>query len=246
MGKVLGVLASILVVGGCASSRSERQPPSSATLPAAPSTSAPPSTSTSPDAAIDQAAAGLASAQARVQEAQRELDTARSNSSAADAEARNAQAQLDSARRATDSVAQARATEQAWAAETRRRSAMAHLDYAQKLVAARQADVDVAQLHQQTVEAGGGTAAPAGGQADQRLIAAQNAEGAARQRAAALGREALAAQRTWEDLSRSARAATGGSAASGGMGTGSGSPRSGDTDPGSVPQSSTAPVPSPR
>ena len=92
---------------------------------------------------------------------------------------------MDTANRGADSVAQARAAELARAAEAHQRSATTHLDYANKLVAARQADVEVAQLHVRTVEAGGGAAAStsASQQTDPKLVAAQDAENAARSRA---------------------------------------------------------------
>ena len=144
---------------------------------------------------------------------------------------------MDSANRLTDSVAQARAAELARTAEMHGRSAMTHLDYANKLVAARQADVDVSQLHVRTVEAGGGTAASDSSSQpiDQRLVDAQDAENAARERAAELGRAALDAQRVWEKASGRARAAVGPADATA-TGTGSGTmqteaPASGDPAP---------------
>jgi hypothetical protein len=56
---------------------------------------------------------------------------------------------------------------------------------------------------------GGGTAASDSGSKpiDQRLVDAQNAENAARDRASELGRAALDAQRAWEKASGRARAA---------------------------------------
>ena len=213
MTKYLAVVAGVLAMIGCASSRNARQeapvapttePQATATAPAQPS--AQPSS-----AAREQANVDLASTRARLQEAQRELEAARSESADADAETRSAQGRMDSANRLTDSVAQARAAELARTAEMHGRSAMSHLDYANKLVAARQADVDVAQLHVRTVEAGGGTAASDSWSQpmDQRLVDAQNAENVARERASELGRAALDAQRAWEKASGRARAALG-------------------------------------
>lgn len=207
MTKYLALVASVLAMMGCASSRNARQE-----APIAPTTG---SQATAPTAAQpsaagrEQANVDLASTRARLQEAQRELEAARSEWAAADGETKSAQARLDSANRLTDSVAQARATELARTAETHGRTAMTHLDYANKLVAARQADVDAAQLHVRTVEAGGGTAASDSWSQpiDQRLVDAQNAENAARERAAELGRAALDAQRVWEKASGRARAA---------------------------------------
>ena len=138
-------------------------------------------------------------------EANREAERARSEWAAADAEAKSAQAQIDAANKGADSVAQARAAELARAAEAHQRSATTHLDYANKLVEARQADVEVAQLHVRTVEVGGGAAVStsASPQTDPQLVAAQDAENAARTRAADLSRAALAAQRAWGGRDRS-------------------------------------------
>jgi chromosome segregation ATPase len=235
MTKYLAVVAGVLAMVGCASSRNERQE-----APIAPTTE-PQASSTAParsaGAAREQASVDLASTRARLQEAQRELEAARSEWAAADAETKSAQARMDSANRLTDSVAQARAAELARAAETHERTAMTHLDYANKLVAARQADVDAAQLHVRTVEAGGGTAASdsASQPIDQRLVDAQNAENSARERASELGRAALDAQRTWEKASGRARAAArpvdATTSGTGSDTTSTGAPTSGDPTP---------------
>jgi chromosome segregation ATPase len=198
------VAAGVLAVMGCASSRQD--------APIAPTTG---SQATAPapaqafGAAREQANVDLASTRARLQEAQRDLEATRSESAAADGETKRVQAQMESANRLTHSVAQARVAELARTAETHGRTAETHLDYANKLVAARQADVDVSQLHVRTVEAGGGTAASDSWSQpmDQRLLDAQNAENAARERASELGRAALDAQRAWEKASGRARAA---------------------------------------
>ena len=200
MTKYLAVVAGVLATVGCASSRNTTPTTESQAI----STASP----RSAGGAREQANADLASTRARLQEAQRELEAARSEWAAADAETKSARAQMDGANRATDSVAQARAAELARAAETHGRTATTHLDYANKLVAARQADVDAAQLYVRTVEAGGGAAASTSGSkpTDQRLVDAQNAENAARQRASELGQAALDAQRAWENASSRARA----------------------------------------
>ncbi|ABS26171.1 hypothetical protein [Anaeromyxobacter sp. Fw109-5] len=208
MTKYLAVLAGVLALVSCASSKpSERQ--EAPTTAAAPSATLPRASAPSPSpGAPDQANADLASAQARLEEAQRELERARSEWAAADAEAQSAKNQMDMANKGADSVAQARAAELARAAEAHQRSATTHLDYANKLVAARRADVEVAQLHLRTVEAGGDAAASTypSQQTDPKLVAAQDAEKAARTRASELGRAALAAQRAWEDAAGRARA----------------------------------------
>jgi hypothetical protein len=205
MRKLLVVVVGAMALVGCSSSRKESREPATAAV-TAPTPPQAAGTARPAGSPREQVNADLASAQARLQEAQRELASARAETAAADAEARSAQTQLDSAGKAVDSLAQARAAEQGRAAEAHRRSAAAHFDYADKLVAARQADVDAARAHVRTVEAGGGEAASSGKPADQRLLTAQNAESAARQRAAELGQAALAAQRTWEEASRGARA----------------------------------------
>jgi hypothetical protein len=225
MTRYVGVLAGVVVMASCASSRHERQEDSAAAT--GPSAMSPQASATAPsssDGAREQANADLASAQARLQEAQREMEGARSERSAADAEATSAQAQTATANRVTDSVSQARAAELARASEAHRSSATTHLDYATKLVAVRQADVEVAQLHVRTIEAGGGAAVSTTGtqQADPNLVAAQYAENAARQRASDLGRAALAAQRAWEDAAGRARAGSPAGAATSGTGLGSG------------------------
>jgi chromosome segregation ATPase len=234
MTKVLAVLAGVLASVSCASSKAERQEATTAaTLPEA---SAPSPSS----AALEQANADLASARARLQEAQREVERATSEWAAADAEAKSAQRQMDTANRAVDSVAQARAAELTRAAQSNQRSATMHLDYANKLVAARRADVEVAQLHVRTVEAGGGAvvSTSAGQQTDPELVAAQDAENAARRRAADLGRVALAAQRAWEDATGRARAGSPTDATTSGTGLGGAT----DLDTATPPPSSTPPA----
>ncbi len=209
MTKYLAVVASVLAMVGCASSRNARQ--EAPVAPTAEPQTIPTAPARSSGAAREQANVDLASTRARLQEAQRELEAARSEWAAADGETKSAQARMDSANRLTDSVTQARAAELTRIAETHGRTAMTHLDYANKLVAARQADVDAARLHERTVEADGGTAASGSGSQpiDQRLVDAQNAENAARERASELGRAALDAQRAWEKASGRARAAVG-------------------------------------
>jgi hypothetical protein len=231
MTKSLAVLAGVLALVSCASSKPDKP----ATPP--PQASAPSSTST----AREQANADLASAQARLQEGQREEERAKSEWAAADAEAKSAQRQMDTATKGADSVAQARAAELARAAEAHQRSTTMHLDYANKLVAARRADVEVAQLHVRTVEAGGGAAVPtsASQQTDPKLVAAQNAENAARRRASDLGQAALAAQRAWEDATGRARAGSPTDATTSGTGLG------GATDAGAAAPAPSAPPPAP-
>jgi hypothetical protein len=219
MTRYLAVLVGVLALVSCASSKPAKQQAPATAPPSAtpPRASAPPS----PSGAREQANAELASAQARLQEAQREAERARAEWTAADAEAKSAKLQMDAANRGVDSVARARAAEISRAAEAQQRSATTHLDYANKLVAARQADVEVAQLHVRTVEAGGGAAgSTASLQTDPKLVAAMEAEKAARSRAADLGREALAAQRAWEDATGRARAGSPTDATTGGTGLG--------------------------
>lgn len=221
MTKHLAVMAGVLAMAGCASSRKESQ---EAFTPTTQTQTVAPDRSADEAREREQANADLASTRARLQEAQRELEAARSEWVAADAEAKGAQAQMDAANRLTDSVAQARVSEIARAAETHGRTATTHLDYANKLVAARQADVDAAQLHVRTGAAGNPAVSTSGSQpTNQRLVDAQNAETAARQRAAELGRAALDAQRAWENASSHARAGTSAAAATT-HGTGSGTP----------------------
>jgi colicin import membrane protein len=236
MTKYLAVLAGVLALVSCA----ERQEVPTTAAPSAtlPQASAPSSSS----GAREQANADLAAAQARLQEANREAERARSEWAAADAEAKSAQAQIDAANKGADSVAQARAAELARAAEAHQRSATTHLDYANKLVEARQADVEVAQLHVRTVEVGGGAAVStsASPQTDPQLVAAQDAENAARTRAADLGRAALAAQRAWEDATGRARAGSPTDATTSGTGLG------GTTDIGAAtPPAPSEPAPAP-
>jgi hypothetical protein len=239
MTKYLAVLAGVLALVSCASSKPEKQEVPTTAAPSAtlPQASAP----SSSFGAREQSNADLASAQARLQEAQREAERARSEWAAADAEAKSAQDQMDTANRGADSVAQARAAELARAAEAHQRSATTHLDYATKLVAARRADVEVAQLHVRTVEAGGGAAVStsASQQADPKLVAAQDAENAARSRASDLGRAALAAQRAWEDAAGRARAGSPTDATTSGTGLG------GATDVGAATPAPSAPAPAP-
>ena len=108
-------------------------------------------------------------------------------------------------------------------------------------MAARQADVEVAQLHVRTVEAGGGAAVStsASQQTDPKLVAAQDAENAARSRASDLGRAALAAQRAWEDATGRARAGSPTDATTSGTGLG------GATDIGAATPAPSAPAPAP-
>jgi hypothetical protein len=236
MTKYLAVLAGVLALVSCASSKSERQEVPTTGAPSAtlPQANAPLSSS-----ALEQANADLASAQARLQEAQREAERARAEWAAADAEAKSAQSQMDTANRGADSVAQARAAELARAAETHQRSATTHLEYANKLVASRQADIEVAQLHVRTVEASGGAAVStsASQQTDPKVMAAQDAENAARSRASDLGRAALAAQRTWEDAAGRARAGSPTDATTTGTGLG------GATDTGAATPAPSPPAP---
>ena len=236
MTRYLAVLASVVALVGCASSKPERPEVAAAGAPSAtlPQASAPASSS-----AREQANADLAGAQARLQEAQREAERARLEWTAADAEAKSAQGQMDTANTGADSVAQARAAELARAAQAHQRGATTHLDYANKLVAARRADVEVAQAHVRTVEAGGGAAAStsASQQPDPKLAAAQDAERAARDRASELGRAALDAQRAWEDAAGRARAGSPTDVTTSGTGLG------GATDTGAAAPAPSAPAP---
>ena len=220
----LGLSALVLVMASCASSKSASQDTPSggeaaATSGQATSTGQP--TATGPSAADrQQATADLANARARLQEAQRELELARSESAAANSDVNAARAQMERASKAMDSIAQARGAEVARAAETRQQTAEAHLDYATKLLAARQADVDAAQLGaRESVSAVSVSGASSSGSA-QRSASAQDA---ARKRASELGQVALEAQRRWEVAAQRARAFPAGATSDPSMtGTGSG------------------------
>lgn len=146
---------------------------------------------------------------ARLLDAQRELDAARAERAAADAEGARARTQMEAATRAMDSIAQARSTELTRAAALHGAAADAHLDYATKLVAARQAELEAADLHAKALQQEPGqraqavSAPPAGAPAvDPRLVEARRAADQAKTRAAELGQAALAAQRAWEDVKR--------------------------------------------
>jgi hypothetical protein len=213
-----------LAAAGCASSKKAEAPDSAgapvvapAPPPAAPAPSAGATTGQTVDDEVGRA-------RFRSLEAQRELQSALAEQSAADAERARGESDLESAKRSTDSVAEARATEVARAAESRRRVADAHVDYARKLVAAREAEVRAASAHVAVLEVGR-TATPPTPSApiDPRLAAAQDAEHAARTDASRLGEEALAAQRHWQALNRESQARAG-VPAPGVSGTGSSAP----------------------
>jgi hypothetical protein len=201
------VVAAGLAAAGCASSRKAEAPDSTAApavLPAPPPATAAPGAGTPTGQAVGDE---VGRARFRSLEAQRELESALAEQSAANAEQARAAGELESARRSTDSVAQARATELARAAESRRRVADAHVDYARKLVAARAAEVRAASAHARVAEVDRIAAPPTpSAPVDPQLAAARNAEETARAEASRLGEEALAAQRSWQELSREAQA----------------------------------------
>jgi hypothetical protein len=221
-----------LAAAGCASSKKAEAPDSAGApvvAPAPPPPAAPaPSAGATTGQTVDDE---VGRARFRSLEAQRELQSALAEQSAADAERARGESDLESAKRSTDSVAQARATEVARAAEVRRRVADAHVDYARKLVAAREAEVRAASAHVAVVEVGR-TATPPTPSAsiDPRLAAAQDAEHAARTDASRLGEEALAAQRQWQALNRESQARAG-VPAPGVSGTGSSAPADAGTTP---------------
>src|SRR6266536_2469302 len=131
------IAAVVLTAGGCASSRSAREEhPQGAA--AQPPSAAQPTTGAAARPVPGSAQATGPAAAPQPARAQDEVTRARG---------RLLEAQLESATRALDSVAQARAEETARVAEQRRSVADAHWDYANKLVAARQADVDAAEVH---------------------------------------------------------------------------------------------------
>jgi len=148
-------------------------------------------------------------AQERLNAARRELSVAMSERTAADAEQRHAVAETQSASQALDSLAQARATELARAADQHRRVAELHLQYATHLVDARQAEVAAAQGHLHTTDMAAWISAHPGDTAtdrdsgQRRVADARNQDAQAQGRAERLGEVALAAQRQWEDASRS-------------------------------------------
>lgn len=86
-------------------------------------------------------------AKLRLQQAENEVEMARADQTAARAVQQRAQAQQDAAKNSNDPSAKAQSQEAAAAAELQARSAQGHMAYAQKLVAARQAEVDAADRH---------------------------------------------------------------------------------------------------
>jgi hypothetical protein len=219
-----GLCALVLVMASCASSKSaSKDTPSGgeAATASGPATSTAQPMPTGPSGTDrQQATADLANAQARLQEAERELELARSETAAANGDVNAARAQMDRASKATDSIAQARAAEVARAAETRQQTAAAHVDYATKLVAARQADIDAAKLgagENASAVSVSGTGSSGGAQPS------ASAQDAARKRASELGKVALVAQRRWEEAAQHARALPAGATSDPSMtGTGAG------------------------
>lgn len=87
----------------------------------------------------------VARAKLRLQQAENEVEMARADQTAARAAKQRAAAQADAASKSQDPYAKAGAQEAAAQAELQTRSAQAHMAYSQRLVAARQADLDAAE-----------------------------------------------------------------------------------------------------
>jgi hypothetical protein len=96
-------------------------------------------------AAVSSANDEVARAKLRLEQASNDVEMARADLTAAQAATQRAQAQGDAAASSNDPNAKARAQEAAAEAELQTRSAKAHLAYGQRLVEARQAEIDTAE-----------------------------------------------------------------------------------------------------
>jgi chromosome segregation ATPase len=212
MNRILWSLVLAMVVAACASRRSEQRPVSEAPPPppvASPSPGAQagapggpvaPGTANERDALRKDAQEALSRTQARLDEATREQQFAQSELDGSRVDLQRAQQQVDAASRSDDALARARAAEAADAAKDRSRVAEAHAEYAQRLVAARAADLDAARAHLAVVET---QLTSAGDPAhDQRVAESQRTEEQTRGRALELGQAALASERRWHALAQ--------------------------------------------
>lgn len=196
----------VSMMAACASGRPEQRPASEAPPPppASPAQAGTPDAPAAPDATSDllrkDAQDTLSRTRARLDEAKREQQFARSELDGSRQDLQRAQHQAEAANRSDDALARARAVEAVEAAATRARAAEAHLEYAQRLVAARTADVDAARAHVAVVEV---QIAPASDPAHaERVADARRTEEQARSRALELGQAALESQRQWQALAR--------------------------------------------
>jgi chromosome segregation ATPase len=213
MSRYLWSLVLAIALAACASGRSKQRPISEA--PVLPPESAPtsgggaPSASVPPGTAIDRgqqlrkdAQEGVSRTEARLNEATREQEFARSELDGSRQDLQRAQQQADAASRSNDALARARAAEALDAATERSRIAEAHAGHAQRLVAARAADLDAARAHLAVVEL---QVAPATDPSHaQRVAQATRIEEEARARALELGQAALASERQWHALAQAA------------------------------------------
>jgi len=213
MSRYLWSLVLAMAVAACASRRSEQPPISEAPPPAPVPSPAPGARAGAPGAPVPPGTASeggqrlrtdaqeaLSRTEARLDEATREQQFARSELNGSRQDLQRAQQQADAADRSDDALARARAAEAVDAATNRSRVAEAHSEYAQRLVAARAADVDAARAHLAVVEM---QVAPAGDPSrEQRIAEATRIEDNARSRALELGQAALATQRQWQALAQ--------------------------------------------
>ena len=163
---------------------------------------------------LDAARDAVARARLRLQDARHEESYARADRTQADADRQRAEAELRGAREAGDALQGARATELVEAAALRAQAADARLDYARRLVAAREADARAAEAGvrrgEWEVERAKLTALreagiPAASKYDpapleRRVSDAARAEDAARARARDLEHQAAAAHARWRGL----------------------------------------------
>ncbi|HEY6100120.1 MAG TPA: hypothetical protein VIW03_11855 [Anaeromyxobacter sp.] len=163
---------------------------------------------------LDAAKDAVPRARLRLQDARHEEGYARADRTQAEADRQRAEAQLRTAQEAGDARLAARATELLDAAGLRAQAADARLDYARKLVAARDAEVQAAEAHVGRAEWGVERAKltalreaqiPAATKydpapLDQRVAEAARAEESARARASELDRQAAIAFARWRGL----------------------------------------------
>jgi hypothetical protein len=163
---------------------------------------------------LDAARDAIARARLRLQDSRHEEGFAQADRTQADADRQRAEAEARGAREAGDARLVARAQELGGAAALRAQAADARLDYARKLAAAREAEVQAAEARARRVEweveraklsALRTAQIPAASKYDpapleRRVAEAARAEDAARVRAGELGRAAIVAQGRWRSL----------------------------------------------
>jgi hypothetical protein len=213
MSRYLWSLVLTMTVAACASKRSEQRPVSEAPPPPPVSSPAPGAQAGAPVAPVAPGTGGesadqfrkdaqeaVSRTQARLDEAMREQQFARSELDGSGQDLQRAQQQADAANRSDDALARAREEEALGTATGRSRVAEAHAEYAQRLAAARAADVEAARAHLAVVEL---QVAPAADPShDQRVADAKRTEELTRSRALELGQAALASQRQWQSLAQ--------------------------------------------